>query len=323
MGLIIAAIVLAIIFGQKRDRRKSDVAKLIGPIAALIGVITILMHPFIVLAIVALVTFLIVMGIIKLTSSGPKWDQEAWEKKVSEQKKNVNPYSKTDNTIKNRQTNQGNSTTQAASNGGRGTVGQNSMGSQGQTNSHTTSYHQPQQPKPMKGDKLPKAPAKRKKIVQNFNTKYNLNLTEEQIQSISNSSYMSEIWHGEVEAMNQKYNSVYEWFPGYTQWLRTYMYVFHVQEITSDIKQQEQIVIKSFEELFAYADSLEGFSVSEKIEKINSKYMTSFDDATFMIAYRFLEAKGLHHTLEGPELLKEENELDELLEKYKTMPSGE
>jgi len=331
MFSIIIFIALAILLGQGKDRRRSDISKIIIPLLVFGGIFALVEHPILSFFAIFAVTFLIVFGIIKLTTSGPKWDQQAWEQKVSEQKKNVNPYSKTVNTVKERQQNQS-----YAQGGQTGTPGHGGVGGQGGAGGHAgaagaagyaagrqqqQAKQTQQQPKPMKGDRLPKAPTKRKKIIQNFNNKYNLNLTEEQIQSIANSSYMSEIWHNEVDAMNQKYNSVYEWFPGYTQWLRTYMYVFHVQEITSDIRQQEKIVIKTFEEIFQYADSLEGFTVAEKIEKVNSKYMTAFDDATFMIAYRFLEAKGMHHDLEGPELLKDENEIDELLEKYKTMPS--
>lgn len=165
-------------------------------------------------------------------------------------------------------------------------------------------------------DPLPKSMAKRKKIISTFNEKYNLCLTPEQIQSIANSSYMSQIWNREVQSMNQKYNVVYEWFPGYTQWLRVYMYVFHVQEITSDIRQQESIAMYAFEEIFRYSDSLPNMPISEKISRINQEFFTSFDDATFMIAYRFLESKGLKHNLTGPDLVKDEDEVDELLKKY-------
>lgn len=167
-------------------------------------------------------------------------------------------------------------------------------------------------------DPLPKSIAKRKKIIENFNKLYMLCLTDDQIQSIANSSYMSEIWHNEVQSMSQKYEVVYEWFSGCTQWLRVYMYVFHVQEITSDINQQENIAMYAFEEVFRYADSLGEISTAEKIEKVNQQFLTSFDDATFMIAYRFLESKGLKHTLSNPELVQNNDEVDELLKKYRT-----
>lgn len=170
----------------------------------------------------------------------------------------------------------------------------------------------------VKYDSLPKAIKKRKKIICDFNEKYNLCLTDSQIQNITNSSYMSEIWNREVQSMNQKYNVVYEWFPGRTQWLRVYMYVFHVQEITSDIRQQETIATYAFEEVFRFSDTLSSMTTAEKIDRINSEFFTSFDDATFMIAYRFLESKGLKHSLGGPDVIKDEDNIDELLKKYST-----
>ena len=170
----------------------------------------------------------------------------------------------------------------------------------------------------VKYDSLPKAIKKRKKIICDFNEKYNLCLTDSQIQNITNSSYMSEIWNREVQSMNQKYNVVYAWFPGRTQWLRVYMYVFHVQEITSDIRQQETIATYAFEEVFRFSDTLSSMTTAEKIDRINSEFFTSFDDATFMIAYRFLEGKGLKHSLGGPDVIKDEDNIDELLKKYST-----
>lgn len=167
-----------------------------------------------------------------------------------------------------------------------------------------------------KNPKFPRSTSGRKKICEKFNEKYSLDLSDYQIMSIVNASYMSEIWLAELEAMNQKYENVYEWFNGPTSWLRVYMHVFHIQEITSDIRAQESIVMYAFQSVLSYADTLEGYSLSEKIEKINSKFLTSFDDVSFMIAYRFIEAKGLKHQLSGQDLVKNESEIDRLLEKY-------
>ena len=165
---------------------------------------------------------------------------------------------------------------------------------------------------------LPQAAAKRKKIVEAFNEKYKLDLTAAQIQGIVNSTYMSEIWRKEVEAMNRKYETLYEWFQGYTKWLRVYMHVFHVQEITSDIRQQENICMYAFDEVFRYADLFPDLPLHEKIQHVNEKFYTSFDDVSFMIAYRFLESKGRHHELGNMDLVREDEKLDQLLEKYKT-----
>lgn len=165
---------------------------------------------------------------------------------------------------------------------------------------------------------LPKQVAKRRKIVQDFNKKYKLYLTEEQIKGIVDSTYMSETWKREVEAMTGKYETIYEWFQGSTRWLRAYLYVFHVQDVTSDMDQQEKIVTAAFEEIMRYSDSLSHLSVPERIKEINSKYYTGFDDVSYMIAYRFLESKGLFHTLEVTPPAHDDSELDELMKKYQT-----
>lgn len=167
---------------------------------------------------------------------------------------------------------------------------------------------------------LPKQVAKRRKIVQDFNKKYKLYLTEEQIKGIVDSTYMSETWKREVEAMTGKYETIYEWFQGSTKWLRAYLYVFHVQDVTSDMDQQEKIVTAAFEEIMRYSDSLSHLSVPERIKEINSKYYTGFDDVSYMIAYRFLESKGLFHTLDVTPPAHDDSELDELMKKYQTTP---
>lgn len=163
---------------------------------------------------------------------------------------------------------------------------------------------------------IPASTKGRKKIVNKFNDKYTLDLTEEQVQSIVNSSYMSGIWRGEIEAMNKQYQTVHEWFQGPTNWLRVYMHAFHVQEITSDIVQQENIVMYAFESVFRYVDTLPAMPISRQIEEVNMKFLTSFDDVSFMIAYRFLEAKGIRHELKTGTVHRMDNEVDDLVNKY-------
>lgn len=167
---------------------------------------------------------------------------------------------------------------------------------------------------------LPRQVAKRRKIVQEFNKKFDLYLTDEQIESIVDSSYMSEGWKKEVEAMSQKYETVFEWFQGDTKWLRVYLYAFHMQDVSSDFWQQERIVVTAFEDMMKYSDSLKELSIPERIEKINDKYFAHFNDSTYMIAYRFLESKGLFHELETFTPLKDDEDLDKLMEKYRSMP---
>ena len=74
----------------------------------------------------------------------------------------------------------------------------------------------------------------------------------------------------------------------------------------------------AFDEVFRYADLFPDLPLHEKIQHVNEKFYTSFDDVSFMIAYRFLESKGRHHGLGNMDLVREDEKLDQLLEKYKT-----
>lgn len=183
---------------------------------------------------------------------------------------------------------------------------------------HKNTY---ENPAPLKSKILPKPVVKRKKIIASFDQKYNLNLTEEQIKRIADASYLSFAWKQEVEAMVTKYDAVYQWFQGNTAYLRAYLYVFPVQDVTSDFTQQQQICLDSFEEVFAYADSFRELNIDEKIEMINRKYFTNFDEVTYMIAFRFLEANGYHHKMDKVSLNCNEDNIDDLLKKYQQAES--
>ena len=167
---------------------------------------------------------------------------------------------------------------------------------------------------------------KRRKIVAEFDKKYGLFLTDEQITSIVNSSYMSEVWKQEIVDMNKKYNVVQEWYVGPTAWLRVYIHAFHIQDITSDISQQEDIVMYAFETIFKYVDELGPMSMEQRIRRVNDKFMTDFDDIGFMVAYNFLQSKGLEHKLEREDILyntTEEDTVDALLKKYESAEASE
>lgn len=165
---------------------------------------------------------------------------------------------------------------------------------------------------------LDRSVPKRVKLVTIFNKKFGLYLTESQIQTLVKVSYISDFWRVELEAMTLRYETVFEWLQGKTDWLRTYIYVFHVQEINVDLKQQEKICVHAFEQVFQYADFLGNIPMYEKVAKINSRFLTNFDDVTFMLAHRYLESKGYKHELKSQELVVNESEIDSLLEKYST-----
>lgn len=172
---------------------------------------------------------------------------------------------------------------------------------------------------PVKSQILPRTVAKRTKIVQNFNRQFTLSLTETEIKRIVDASYLSEAWKREVEAMAAKYETVYEWFLGTTNWLRVYIYVFQIQNISSDFARQEQICMETFDEVMQYAESLHYATMDERINKVNDRFFTCFDETSFMIAYRFMQRKGKKYDLEKIDIVKNEDEIERMAQKYEAM----
>lgn len=168
---------------------------------------------------------------------------------------------------------------------------------------------------------LPKEASKRRKIIEKFNRKYELYLTESQIQRIVDASYYSYEWEREIADMNKEYNSVYEWFQGNTDWLRAYLKAFKVQSVCSDFNQQKQICFSEFDQVFREIDFASFYSQDEAIHEINDRFFTDFNDISFMIAYRFLETNGRKYDLVTRSIVKNESETDILARKYDRMPS--
>ena len=168
-----------------------------------------------------------------------------------------------------------------------------------------------------KSEQLPNAVPKRIKTVQKFSDKNGLNLTPSQIQTIVDASYISTDWEYLILSMQKEYQTIHQWFKSpIGGWLRVYLKVFNVQTISSDMAQQKRICIDSFDQIFRSID-LSSYNTSAwNIEQINNKYMTNFDDISFMIAYRFLEANGHKYNLGEVEILKTDEELSDLKKKY-------
>ncbi len=161
--------------------------------------------------------------------------------------------------------------------------------------------------------------AKRKKVIQEFNLKYRLTLTDAEVNRIAEASYVSEGWKKEAEAMTRKYDTIGQWFQGPTGWLRVYIYVFQIQNISSDFALQKQICIEALDEVIAYGCAPAGMTIEERVQNINNRYFTYFDEMTFLIAWRFLEQEGRVHELSQPDLVRNVDEdLDELERKYRT-----
>lgn len=163
---------------------------------------------------------------------------------------------------------------------------------------------------------LTKSVPKRRKIVEKFNKKYNLNLTPTEVDRIVDSSYISFAWEREIYDMDEDMNSVYEWYNSDTNWLRAYLRVFPVQTVSSDFQRQHEICVDVFDQIFEEIQPFKYPTTEACIDAINNKYFTSFDDTTFMIAYNFLERNGKHHDLPRADVMRAETELDRLMSKY-------
>lgn len=163
---------------------------------------------------------------------------------------------------------------------------------------------------------LTRSVPKRKKIVQRFNKKYNLNLTDDEIELIVDASYVSFSWEREIYDMDQDMNSLFEWYNSETSWLRAYLRVLPVQSVSSDFKRQHELCIDIFDQMFTTLEPSSFATTADCIEAINNKYYTAFDDTTFMIAYNFLNRNGRIHSLPKGGVVHNESELDKLMKKY-------
>lgn len=191
-------------------------------------------------------------------------------------------------------------------------------------NQTSTSSQEKQQRVTPTSSTLPRQASKRRGIIEKFNKKYDLNLTDDQIQKIVDASYYSTDWAHEVEDMSKEYTNIYEWFQGSTSWLRAYLSAFAVQSVSSDFDQQEQICMTEFAQLFE-GTNFDGCATQEdSIRAMNDKFFTNFDDISFMIAYRFLEKHGKHYSIfSGTKVANAESDTDDLIKKYESMSEEE
>lgn len=163
----------------------------------------------------------------------------------------------------------------------------------------------------------------RERIVRKFSDKYNLCLRDEEIDKIVNGSFNSIEWAREIEAMKKQYSTESEWYNGDTDWIRAYLKAFYVQNVSSDFELQREICLANFNEIFEATDMSSFYSIDECIEYINNRYMTNFNDVSFMIAYRFLEENGKTYRLPSMGIVKATSEIDRLTEKYDTIGISE
>lgn len=163
---------------------------------------------------------------------------------------------------------------------------------------------------------LTRAVPKRRKIIQKFNQKYDLYLTEEEINRIVDASYMSNCWEREIFDMDQKYDTIAQWYRGDSAWLRAYLHAFTVQNVTSDFENQKAICLNAFYQIFKEVDPKNYVSIESCVQEINNRFMTNFDELTFSVAHRFLAENGYVYAMPHYEVQSSKSEMDKLKEKY-------
>lgn len=163
---------------------------------------------------------------------------------------------------------------------------------------------------------LTKSVSKRVKIVEKFNKKYELNLTDVEIDRIVDASYYSNCWEREIYDMSQSFDTMTQWYNADTGWLRAYLHSFPVQNVTSDFEAQHEICLETFKQVFDAVEPGKFSSIDDCVQAINHAFFTNFDESSFMIAYRFLEKNGLKYKLPHMKLMKATSDIDALREKY-------
>ncbi|MGN0368854.1 MAG: hypothetical protein ACI4EK_08745 [Wujia sp.] len=163
---------------------------------------------------------------------------------------------------------------------------------------------------------LTRSVGKRRKIVNKFNKKHGLNLTDAEVTRIVDASYMSNCWEREIYDMDQEMDSLFEWYKGDTAWLRAYLHAFPVQNVTSDFEAQRTVCLSTFNQVFREIDPGRFVTIDDCVNAINNRFFTNFDETTFMVAYRFLERHGYHYDLPHMDILKSTMDIDSLKDKY-------
>ena len=137
-------------------------------------------------------------------------------------------------------------------------------------------------------------------------------------------SYMSNCWEREILDMDQKYDTIAQWYRGDSAWLRAYLHAFPVQNVTSDFESQRSICLDTFYQIFAEIDPGKYESVESCVREINHRFMTNFDDITFSVAHRFLADNGYKFELPHFDVHGVKSDIDRLKDKYdqETASSG-
>ena len=163
---------------------------------------------------------------------------------------------------------------------------------------------------------LTQSVSKRQKILSKFNDKFELNLSDEQMERIVDASYMSYSWEKEIYDMTKEYNHPAEWYKAETPWLRAYLRAFPAMNITSDFEMQRSIVEEAFKQILTELPPGDFLTIDSAIEETNRRFFTLFDETTYMIMFRYMQAKGMKLEIPNGLHKTQESEADRLAREY-------
>ncbi len=158
---------------------------------------------------------------------------------------------------------------------------------------------------------------KRRRMVSEFNDKFELNLNNEQIQQIVDASYSSKEWEREVGEMHPNYHHVSEWYRSAdTNWLRAYLRACPMMNITMDFQMQRSIVEDTFKRILTELPPGDFPTVKSAVDETNRRFYTLFDETTYMIMFRYMQEKGMQLKTPNGLYYRPESEVQELAKKY-------
>ena len=167
---------------------------------------------------------------------------------------------------------------------------------------------------------LPDSTESRKDIIYSFSNKYNIHLDYQDICTIADASHYSEGWKAQLIAMTRNYPNVPTWVKAdeTTTWLRIYLVVYPVKEITGSFTHEFDIVKTQYMNLYRVVKKCQTqfITYEELIRHLNDKYYLNFDIHTFMLWKELMTKKGFQIEIKNLGQIGFDSEIQRLQRKY-------
>ncbi len=166
---------------------------------------------------------------------------------------------------------------------------------------------------------LPINAYRREYSVMRFCDEYGIKISYKEASLIADASFYSEFWAEELIDMCKGYNHPSEWYASEQKkdkiWLRIYMMVFPVKELSADALEQYEIVNKHFDNLAREIMKHRFVSNDEAIRYINNHYYLSFDKTTYSLWKSLMKSKYRFELLNEGQI-GVDTELAQMIRKY-------